>query len=314
MKYLTWIKQNISDLHGKTIVITGANSGIGFYASRYLAYQGAHVIMACRSRERGQKAVDEIIQEVPNAKIDLMIYDQASFQAIDRFVDDLKAKEPKIDVLVLNAGIYHPSSKEKTAEGLPLTVGTNFVGMYHLLKRILPYLDQGPSMTRVVFVGSVVAYHTRINDSHFLTTESGSPFRQYSQSKTAIEKFFSVLANGVNLYDLAERKHISFTLMHPGVTNTNIIHSYPKGIRRVAHAVLSAFTHCPEKASLGIVLLAGAPYVFNGSFYGPRGPFEISGFPSKTVLPKHIAKGSGQFIYDAGHLVEILEKGGTINA
>jgi len=314
MKYLPWIKSNIADMHGKTVVITGANSGIGYFAAQTLAFQGAHVIMACRSLERGEAALAAIHQEVPFAELELMLYDQASFQSIDHFVTELKSKHKRIDVLVLNAGIFHPHKKIKTAEGLPLTIGTNFVGMYYLLKRLISFLDQGPEQTRVIFVGSIAGSLTQLKDPKILSIECGSAYRQYAQSKIAIAKLFHVLANGVNLYDFPERKHINFYLMHPGVTNTNIVNSYPPGFRRAAHIALSAFTHTAEKAALGIVYLAGAPFVFNGAVYGPRGLFEISGFPSKTKLPRHIAHGSGQFIFDAGHLVESLEKGGTHHA
>jgi NAD(P)-dependent dehydrogenase (short-subunit alcohol dehydrogenase family) len=314
MKYLPWVKRNIADMHGKTVVITGANSGIGYFAAQTLAFQGAHVIMACRSLERGEAALANIHQEVPNAELELMQYDQASFQSIEHFATELKSKHKRIDVLVLNAGIFHPHKKVKTAEGLPLTIGTNFIGMYYLLKKLIAFLDQGPEQTRVVFVGSIAGSVTQLNDPGFLANESGGAYKQYAQSKVAIAKLFHVLANGVNLYDFPERKHINFYLMHPGVTNTNIINSYPRGFRKVAHIALSAFTHSAEKAALGIVYAAGAPYVFNGAVYGPRGLFEISGFPHKTKLSRHIAHGSGQFIFDAGHLVEKIEKGGAQHA
>lgn len=309
MKHQRWMKENIADMTGKVVVITGANSGIGFYATQYLASQGATVVMACRSIEKGHAAAQTILSAFPTAKLDVLRYDQASFASIRAFLDELKAKYPRIHVLVMNAGIFHPDPYAKTAEGLPLTIGTNFLGLYYLLRKGISYFDQGNPQTRLVFVSSLVARTTPIKNFQFLTEEKGGAYHQYCLSKTSIDKLFSVLANGVNLYDFPERKNICFTLMHPGVTNTNIIHSYPKGLRRAGHFVLSAFTHAPETASLGIVLLAGAPYVFNGSVYAPRGPFEISGLPMKTLLPRHIGRGSGQFIYEVGHLVSRLEKG-----
>ncbi len=301
--------ENIADMTGKVVVITGANSGIGFYASQYLAAKGATVVMACRSLDKGKAAAETIRSAVPLAKLDILRYDQASYAAIRSFLDELKSKYKRIHALVLNAGIFHPDSHAKTAEGSPLTIGTNFLGLYYLLRKGMPFFDQGNPQTRIVFVSSLVARTTKMKDFSFLTEEKGGAYHQYCLSKTSIDKFFSVLANGVNLYDFPERKNICFTLMHPGVTNTNIIHSYPPGFRRAGHFVLSAFTHAPETACLGIVYLAGAPYVYNGSVYAPRGPFEISGLPMKTQLPRHIGRGSGQFIYEVGHLVSRLEKG-----
>jgi len=301
--------ENIADMTGKVVVITGANSGIGFYASQYLAAKGATVVMACRSLDKGKAAAETLRLQVPSAKLEVLRYDQASYAAIRSFLDELKSKYKRIHALVLNAGIFHPDAHAKTAEGSPLTIGTNFLGLYYLLRKGMPFFDQGNPQTRIVFVSSLVARTTNMKDFSFLTEEKGGAYHQYCLSKTSIDKFFSVLANGVNLYDFPERKNICFTLMHPGVTNTNIIHSYPPGFRRAGHFVLSAFTHAPETACLGIVYLAGAPYVYNGSVYAPRGPFEISGLPMKTQLPRHIGRGSGQFIYEVGHLVSRLEKG-----
>ncbi len=309
MKHQRWIDENIADLTGQIVVITGANSGIGFYATEYLASKGATVVMACRSLDKGHAAAQTIRDHIPNAQLDVLRYDQASYASIRAFLEALKAKYPRIHVLVMNAGIFHPDKFAKTAEGSPLTIGTNFLGLYYLLRKGISYFDQGNPQTRLIFVSSLVATTTKIKSFQFLTEEKGGAYHQYCLSKTAIDKLFSVLANGVNLYDFPERKNISFTLMHPGVTNTNIIHSYPKGLRKAGHFVLSSFTHAPWTARLGIVYLAGAPYVFNGSVYAPRGPFEISGLPMKTLLPRHIGRGSGQFIYEVGHLVSRLEKG-----
>lgn len=309
MKHQRWLDENIADMSGKVVVITGANSGIGFFAAQYLAQKGATVVMACRSLDKGRAAAETILSNHPSAKLDVLRYDQASYAAIRSFLDELKSKYKRIHALVLNAGIFHPDAHAKTAEGSPLTIGTNFLGLYYLLRKGMPFFDQGNPQTRIIFVSSLVAATTKMKNFSFLTEEKGGAYHQYCLSKTSIDKFFSVLANGVNLYDFPERKNICFTLMHPGVSNTNIIHSYPPGLRRAGHFVLSAFTHSPETACLGIVYLAGAQHVYNGSVYAPRGPFEISGLPMKTQLPRHIGRGSGQFIYEVGHLVSRLEKG-----
>ena len=109
-----YIEKNIKDVTNKNIVITGANSGIGFESMMVLAKKGANVIMACRSLKRAQNAKEKVLKEYPNALIDIIEYDQSSFESIDNFINNLFKKYSKIDVLVCNAGIFHPEKGLKT--------------------------------------------------------------------------------------------------------------------------------------------------------------------------------------------------------
>lgn len=308
MRYTTYLDKNIADLHGQIIVITGANSGLGFEAARQLAYKGATVVMACRNLEKAAAARNKIIDELPTASLEVMAYDQTDFQSIDRFISELKGKHPRIHVIICNAGIFNPPRKAELRPGLNLTLGTNFIGLYYLLRQMTPYLDQAGTPTRVVFVSSIAAYHVPGYPFGKVLTDNISTYEQYANSKMAIDRFFHVLAHGMNLHDFQDRKNVSFFLTHPGVTPTNIIHYFPRWLSRLADFVLRVFVHMPDKAALGITLAAGTPYVFNGSYFVPRGLFEISGLPKKRPFPKRIVKGSGQYIYDVGKYVAQMEK------
>lgn len=309
MRYKKYLDSNLSDLTGQTIVITGANSGIGYEASRFLAYKGARIVMACRSKDKAMAAMSKIKQELPEAELDFITYDQADFHAIDRFVAELKQRYTRIDVFVCNAGIFHPrSADEMMAPSLKLTLGTNFIGLYYLMREITPYLDRPGKPTRVIFVTSLSAYHQSNRNFETMRIAKKSLFYQYADSKLAINRLFHVLAQGMNLHDFQDRKNISFFLMHPGVTPTNIINRFPKWFANLARFVLKLIVHHADTSALGIAVLAGAPHVFNGSYLVPRGLFEISGLPRKKQFPKRMIKGSGQFMYDVGRYVKTLEE------
>ncbi len=103
MKYTAWLKQHIADLSNKTILITGANSGLGFYAAKQLAYRGGHILMACRNVKTAEIAKIEILKDIPKARLTIIPYDQSSFQSIDQFVQIIKNQYSKIDIVLLNA-------------------------------------------------------------------------------------------------------------------------------------------------------------------------------------------------------------------
>ena len=95
-----WTKANIPDLHGKTFMVTGANSGLGYECSLAVAEKGALVMMACRDLDRGQRALGAIKQAVPDAKLELMELDLASFESIRAFARSFKSKHDELDVLI----------------------------------------------------------------------------------------------------------------------------------------------------------------------------------------------------------------------
>ena len=220
-----YIEKNIKDVNNKNIVITGANSGIGFESMMVLAKKGANVIMACRSLKRAQNAKEKVLKDCPNALIDIIQYDQSSFESIDNFINNLFKKYSKIDVLVCNAGIFHPEKGLKTKDGYPLTIGTNYIGLFYLLENIKNRL----SNTKIIIVSSIVYRYTKYKDYKFLLEENTSAFNQYKLSKTAITNYF---------YYLSQNTNLNIYMMHPGVSSTNIffINDFPnrsKCLRKV---------------------------------------------------------------------------------
>ena len=135
-----------TSLKGKTVLITGANSGIGFKTAEIAVYLGADVILACRNPKKAAAARADLLKDYPESSVSVMEIDLSGFRSIDAFVAELTEKKTDIDVFINNAGAFHHPG-EKTEDGLDLVIGTNYVGVYHLSEQILPYLNRLPHDT-----------------------------------------------------------------------------------------------------------------------------------------------------------------------
>lgn len=270
MKYEKWINKNIQSLDGQKIVITGGNSGIGFASAQYLCFLNAHVILACRSEKRAMAAIEKIKKENPKAVVDYINFDQSSFSSIDKFIYEIKDKYGKVDGFVANAGIYHPKENQKTEQGFSLTMGTNYIGLYYLSNHFKEFIKEKGN---IVFVTSLTYKRAKIRNKDHILDDKCKPISEYANSKFAVAALFkSILLNG----------YFNCYLMHPGVSNTNIVMSTQSGFSRIfqslAKIFMPLFTHSPSKACLGIIL-AFSKKSNNGSYIVPRGIFEIVGFP-----------------------------------
>lgn len=293
IKYKNYLDSHVGDLTGKTIVITGANSGIGFHAARLLAYKGAHVVMACRSKQRAEEARKAILSVAPNADVDILLLDQASFASIKDFATSLQEKYQNVDAFVFNAGIFHPKKDALTSDGYPLTIGTNYLGTYLLFELLLPYFQKMKSVN-VVCVGSLAnRNYDYENFEHYLTSTKLTLYRQYALSK----KF--MMANHYSFMSKNDG-NVHYSMMHPGVAATNIVsstsNSFPSWFSKIAHIFMNTFTNHPEKSALGIVLLAVGEKTHQTYLY-PRGLFGISGYPTKKNIPTRLIK-NADIIHD----------------
>ncbi|MDA3931529.1 MAG: SDR family NAD(P)-dependent oxidoreductase [Tenericutes bacterium] len=269
---------------GLTYIVTGANCGLGYSVCKHLLKLGGHVVMACRSLEKAKKAKIRLLELTPDAKISIEQYDQADFKSIDKFVLQIKNKYIDFNGLVLNAGIYHPKKGLKTKDGFPITIGTNYLGVYYLLKHLMDLgIWNEEIKRRIVFVGSLSC--SKINHSQIeeiLTSKRSYPIKEYAQSKTLL---------GSLAYELTKHqsdiliipKRIKILFMHPGVTSTNIVgskdSSYPHWFSKLAKRVLNIFVHSPDKAALGIIELLFIKEVDEDKILVPKGLFNITGYP-----------------------------------
>ena len=304
MRYQRWLEKNIADLSNKTFVITGASDGIGLYATMQLASRGAHVIMASRNEEKNDRAMAIIRHAVPDAKLTYVAYDQSGFSTIDQFVSVMKQHHPHIDGVLLNAGIIMPSKDAKTEQGFPLTTGVNALNVYYLLRQWLGFLDQHNREIRLVFVGSYSAYGTSLKSIKELLNPSMSRMKQYAKSKLAMAMFHHVFQMNLNLFDFPVLDHIHALLVHPGLAATNIAHSLPRPLATFVKLWIQWFSQDAEAGALSLTYAMGHPFTVNGSYYGPSGPGERFGYPTKLKLRPHFAKGSAALTYELGKYLQ----------
>ncbi len=239
------------DLTGKTMIVTGANTGIGFEAARSLAMKGAHVIMACRNTEKGEVAASVIRQRYKDAQISVGTLDLTSFDSIKAFATTLDVN--KVDTLICNAGVIHNDYRE-TAEGFEMTVGVCHIGHFLLTSLLLPKLQaavQKNDAARVVMVSSESHRQpAKLNfDKLPLSQGSYAFMTAYGQAKLCNVLF----ANELNRRYASEG--ITACSLHPGtMITTGIARNTVLGT--IAMKLLSPFTKNPNQGAATTVYCA----------------------------------------------------------
>lgn len=293
-KRLDIFLRRYESIEGKTYIVTGANSGLGFSVTKHLVRLGATVIMACRNMEKASRAKDDILSLYPQAQLTLVPYDQADFSSISNFVDIIS--HLNVDGLILNAGIYHPKKGLVTKEGFPLTIGTNYIGVYFLLKELskTTFFKKNGAM-RLVFVGSLVWYNMRVKKlMKYLVKDKSDATMQYARSKTAIGALSYFLSHHKDNNYIPLPSTIKVHLMHPGVSSTNIVgssnSSFSETFSRIAHNFLYIFTHHPDVAALGIIEPLLKKDKSEDFITVPRGLFHVSGYPKSKKYLRNLKK------------------------
>ncbi|XP_063044635.1 retinol dehydrogenase 12-like isoform X2 [Engraulis encrasicolus] len=201
-------------LDGKTVLITGANTGLGKETAVDLASRGARVILACRDMGRGGRAAEEIRKRSGNGNVLLKQLDLASLESVRRLATDVLATEERLDILINNAGIMM-CPKWQTEDGFEMQFGVNHLGHFLLTNRLLPILKKS-TPSRVVNVSSLAHEKGKIHFDDINLDKDYEPMRSYQQSKLANVLFSRELAkrlegSGVTVYSL-----------HPGVIRTEL--------------------------------------------------------------------------------------------
>ena len=214
----SWLNKNIdlSLIQGKTFLITGANSGIGFELAKILSKYRVFLIFAVRNLERGNKAKEEILAIYPHAYIKLMQLDLADMESIKDFANKIIKEKIDIDYFINNAGVYRlPYSLTK--QGLEIQMGTNFYGTLMLNELLLPYLNGLPHKIKVTFINSVTCYYYKYDINNLFPPETNKPIVTYANSKTATIHIFEYYLNKY------QDSNLEFYLVHPGATYTPLI-------------------------------------------------------------------------------------------
>lgn len=300
MTATNWTIENIPDLSGKTVIVTGGNSGLGFEAVKALALKGAQVIMACRSVSKGEEAKKQIAKFIPKADVTVMELDLTDMNSIKSFVAKFKQNHTKLDVLLNNAGIMMVPYG-LTKNGFENQVGTNHLGHFALTGLLLDLLKTTPK-SRVVNVSSM-AHKSGIMDFDNILYDNGkdySPMKAYGRSK---------LSNLLFTYELQrffEKNKLDCQAIaaHPGVSDTNLFnHAAPKWVMNLLRPLFLLMIQPAKMGALPELRAAVDPNAKGGEYYGPNGKREVKGYP--VVVQSNAASHN---IEDARKLWGISEK------
>lgn len=268
-----WTTADIPDQTGRTAVITGANTGLGYETATALAAKGAHVVLAVRNLEKGKAAADLISARTPGASVALQELDLTSLDSIRAAADQLRSDYDSIDLLINNAGVM-TTPKSTTTDGFELQFGTNHLGHFALTGLLLDRVLAAPG-SRVVTVSSqghrFARSGIRFDD---LQWESGySRIGAYGQAK---------LANLMFTYELQRRLQGTNTIAvaaHPGGSNTDLVRNSPALLRSIADVLGPLLFQSAEMGALPTLRAATDPGVLGGQYYGPDGLGEQRGYP-----------------------------------
>jgi len=282
-----WTTADIPDQTGRTILITGANSGIGFEAAKALVAKGAHVVLACRSMPKAEAAVAEIEADDPPGSTEILELDLADLESVKQAADAFLADHDRLDVLVNNAGLM-AIPERLTPQGVEMQFGVNHLGHFALTGHLLDVLaatGTNDDPARVVSISSQGHRPGKIDFDNLDASESYNPWTAYFRSKLANLLFTRELQRRANDADLP----IMAVAAHPGGSETNLGNE-PAGdllskAMRVFEPVMRKFGM--QSAAMGALptLRAATDATVSGNdYFGPDGFNELKGHPVSVEM------------------------------
>jgi NAD(P)-dependent dehydrogenase (short-subunit alcohol dehydrogenase family) len=252
---------DVPDQTGKCIVVTGANTGLGFEAAKVLAARHARVVMACRTEAKAEAAMARIRRDVPGAELVFLPLDQGDLDSIREAVESLK-QEPRIDVLLNNAGVMFPPL-DRTKQGFEQQFGVNHLGCFALTGLLLSKLAETPG-ARVVVTASLAHFRGRIPWDDLNAEKSYQRGKRYAASK---------LANLLFVHELDRRLRtaaspVTALACHPGVAPTDLMRHL--GPYKIFTPLFGLF-NTVEMGAWPALEAATSADVEPGGYYGPQG-------------------------------------------
>lgn len=266
-----WTTKDIPLQAGKRILVTGANSGIGYESALALARAGAEVTLISRSKQKAQSAANRITKIVPDARLELGVMDLSSLKSVREFAETQLASDCPINTLINNAGIMAPRKRLDSQDGFELQFATNVLGHFLLTGLLLPLVLRA-SDPRVVTVASLahrLGGPVPITD---LNSEKGyKPVKSYAKTKLANALF------GRELQRRAGHRLLS-TMCHPGACSTNLQFNGESRWLQLTTVFLLPVMQSAASGAMPTLCAATAPKAKPAGFYGPsrlaglRGP------------------------------------------
>jgi NAD(P)-dependent dehydrogenase (short-subunit alcohol dehydrogenase family) len=268
-----WTAADMPGQQGRTIVITGASTGVGFETAKVFARQGAAVVLACRNPGRAAQAAERIRAGAPQADLQAITLDLASLASVRAAAAELRSRCQRIDVLINNAGVMW-APKGQTADGFETHFGTNHLGHFAFTGLVLDLLL--PVAGSRVVVLSSPAHRAGVIDFDDLSYDQRyQKMAAYSRSKLANLMFAQALQAR-----LAQAHTPTIAVAaHPGGARTELNRHMPLAFRGRSWGLARPITHPAEIGALSITRAAADPGIHGGAYIGPSGWREFTGYP-----------------------------------
>ena len=234
-----------TNLSGRVVAVTGANSGIGFETAKELAARGAQVHLLCRNETRGTTAVESIQTEFPDADVKLWLVDVSSFKSIDTFLERFDANH--LDILINNAGVL-PAERHLSPDGFELTLATNYLGGHRLTLGLIEKLEKSDD-PRVIAVSSGGMYTQKASledlDWQTRTFDGVVSYAMTKRFQVMMTELLAQSSFGAN---------VRFECMHPGWADTPAVQSSIPGFHKATKRILRS----PREGADTVIYLASA--------------------------------------------------------
>jgi NAD(P)-dependent dehydrogenase (short-subunit alcohol dehydrogenase family) len=274
---IPWKAEQIGNLKGKDVIITGSSSGIGLEAAKVLAVKGAAVTLAVRNVEKAKRIIEKFHSENPDAAMTVMHLDLTDLKSIKDFADHYMSHHDLLHLLINNAGVMIPPLR-KTRDGFESQFGTNHLGHFALTGRLLPLL-LGTPHSRIVTTSSLAARKGKIYFDNLDGSKGYERMNFYRQSKLANLLFAIELQHRLGQ---AGTSTISVAC-HPGISVSNLMsRGSGKETSRLLKKMMRIVAQPARKGALPTLYAATNPDLIGGEYIGPDGPGNRKGNPVQS--------------------------------
>ena len=272
-----WDTKCIPDLEGKTALITGSNSGLGYFTAKALAEKNCHVILACRSIEKSITTKNKLQKFIPQAQLSTLGMEMADFNDVSNKCNQLIDEYENLDLLINNAGIMHPP-KTLNSQGYEIQFAVNHLSHMLLTLKLIPLLEKIRN-SRIVTVTSLAQFFGKVGWKNLKAEDYYNKQESYANSKLANIMF------ALELNQKLKEKNILSLAAHPGIAKTNLFNAQRPSPSRIEKLSLDLFSPIFQSAEMGALpqlYAATSDSVKSGDHYGPK--FNFRGHPklSKT--------------------------------
>jgi len=292
MKIRTWLKNNTNDLSGKTIAITGSTGGLANFLVENLAKLNANFIFINRSKEKTDKQINNLLKFYPNIKLEFIQCDLSNFENVESATKILKQRH--IDILYLCAGAYN-IPRYKTNLNYDNVFQINFISQYYIAKELLNNIKSRNE--KIVAVSSIAHNYSKLDENDIDFSSRKKHSKVYGNAK----RFLTF-----SLMELCKKENVDLSVVHPGVTLTEMTNHYPKAINWLVKLFIGLFCHSTKKATLSLI-----KGVFDSTSYHEWiGPpiFQVYGKPKKIKLHTCKATESKKIFEIAENIYQDIKK------